>query len=352
MAADLSKFPSLASSTHNGNELALKLLADLTNPLFEAGCVWQESLCRAVLEECEDKNLLMKIDSSRKIPKKVDKKAANSTDIFAKLNSFTPNQQKNHALRFGVEQAAAAGTHRGSTWGFKSFVTGSSSETRDYEDVLSQEILDAPICDVCIIQYGEAVPDGFYRLLKTPSNKKGNLNSGSGGNPIYLCIKKDLTGKAAPIVNFIVIFPDRSEYVPPGYHVVQRGKTACNINTGTGSERVYLCYKKDFLGNPLIDIQVTLTVIWCFVVILTANCFPPSMHDIVPRNLVWFYPSLCYSDLANLCASSLGDYPHEDRGAAEVLQRHREEHQRSASQSQHWHGRSVYVHLLQAGTGE
>ncbi|RYG66715.1 multivesicular body subunit 12 [archaeon] len=290
MATDLSKFPSLSSNTHNGNELALKLLADLTNPLWDAGCVWQESLCRGVLEECEDKNLLIKIDSTRKLPKKADKKA-NSTDIFAKLNSFTPNQQKNHALRFGVEQAAAAGTHRGSTWGFKSFVTGSPAETRDYEDVLSQEILDAPICDVCIIQYGEAVPDGFYRLLKTPSNKKANLNSGSGGNPIYLCLKKDLSGKAAPIVNFIVIFPDRSEYVPPGYHVVQRGKTACNINTGTGSERVYLCYKKDFLGNPLIDIQVG-----CIYIHMVYPHIPSQMHYTLCKqvqNSIYFHCLLC-----------------------------------------------------------
>eukprot|EP00981_Chlorochromonas_danica_P004234 scaffold857_cov152-Ochromonas_danica.AAC.17 len=187
--------------------------------------------------------------------KKVEKK---SVDIFAKLNTFTANQVKNHALRFGVEQAASAIQSRGSTWGFKSFVSSSNVESREYEDVLSQEILDAPITDICIVQHGDTIPEGFYRLLKTPSNKKANLNSGSGGNPIYLCIKKDVGGKSAPIVNFIVIFPDRNEYVPPGYHVVQRGKTGCNLNTGTGAERIYLCYKKDFLGNPIVDLQIIL----------------------------------------------------------------------------------------------
>lgn len=256
--ADLSKFPSLSSTTHKGDELALKIVADLMGPLFEGGLTWQESLARSALEEDPDKNILIKIDTNRRSIKKADKK---NKDIFAKLNSYTLNQVKNHALRFGVEQAAQAAQAappRGSTWGFKGFVGSSNVESRDYEDVLAQDILSAPICDVCIVQYGEAIPDGYYRLLKTLSNKKANLNSGSGGNPIYLCIKKDLTGKLAPITNFIVIFPDRNEYVPPGYHVVQRGKAGCNINTGTGAERIYLCYKKDFLGNPIVDIQIIL----------------------------------------------------------------------------------------------
>eukprot|EP00595_Chromulina_sp_UTEXLB2642_P001168 CAMPEP_0196764042 /NCGR_PEP_ID=MMETSP1095-20130614/5284_1 /TAXON_ID=96789 ORGANISM="Chromulina nebulosa, Strain UTEXLB2642" /NCGR_SAMPLE_ID=MMETSP1095 /ASSEMBLY_ACC=CAM_ASM_000446 /LENGTH=1536 /DNA_ID=CAMNT_0042118611 /DNA_START=710 /DNA_END=5320 /DNA_ORIENTATION=- len=54
----------------------------------------------------------------------------------------------------------------------------------------------------------------------------------------------------------IVFFPDKNEFVPPGFVPVKRGKYACNINSGTSSERIFIAYKKDRLGNPLIDLQV------------------------------------------------------------------------------------------------
>jgi hypothetical protein len=136
---------------------------------------------------------------------------------------------------------------------------GRESETkRDYEDVVDVEILNAPICDVCIVQTGTLPPPGFYRIHKTPTNKKADLNLSSSGNPLYLCIKKDLSGALYPITNFIVVFPDRNEYTPPGYAVVNRGKTACNLNSGTSSERIFLCYRKEAAGNPLTDVQLIL----------------------------------------------------------------------------------------------
>jgi len=35
--------------------------------------------------------------------------------------------------------------------------SGRESESRDYEDVVSAEILNAPICEMCIIQSGEVL---------------------------------------------------------------------------------------------------------------------------------------------------------------------------------------------------
>lgn len=121
-------------------------------------------------------------------------------------------------------------------------------------------MLNAPITDVCIIQKGEPVPDGFYRLSKTLTNRKADLNYGSGGHQYYLCFKKDTTGEDVPITNFVVVFPDHEEFIPPGFFVVRRGIQSCNLNSGTeeGAERIYLCYKKDKRGNPITDLQIIL----------------------------------------------------------------------------------------------
>ncbi len=39
-------------------------------------------------------------------------------------------------------------------------------------------------------------------------------------------------------------------------HIYRHDKFACNLNSGTSSERIFLCYKKDKSGNPITDITV------------------------------------------------------------------------------------------------
>jgi len=51
--------------------------------------------------------------------------------------------------------------------------------------VMNLEILKAPICDICIIARNDPIPEGFYRLSRTLSNQKANLNNGSGGKTMY-----------------------------------------------------------------------------------------------------------------------------------------------------------------------
>ena len=167
---------------------------------------------------------------------------------------------KNHAYRFSFVENALPDTKKTSTWGFKpsrkSIFGLGFSEGRDYEDVINEDILKAPVCDICFVMRSDPIPTGFYRIAKTPGNHKANFNSGAGGKTLYLCIKKDLTGDQVPIVNLIVIFPDKDEIVPPGFFVVKRGSVSCNVNMGTNSERIYICYKKDKWGNPITDIQM------------------------------------------------------------------------------------------------
>ena len=88
--------------------------------------------------------------------------------------------------------------------------------------MVDEGILHAPIVEICVLQRGEAVPAGYYRLSRTPKNKKANLNAGSGGNQIFFCILKNKSRDAAPITGLQVIFPDRNEFVPPGFQVVKR----------------------------------------------------------------------------------------------------------------------------------
>jgi hypothetical protein len=38
--------------------------------------------------------------------------------------------------------------------------------------------------------------------------------------------------------------------------IYRHDKFACNLNSGTSSERIFLCYKKDKSGNPITDITV------------------------------------------------------------------------------------------------
>ncbi len=206
---------------------------------------------------------------------------------IASLSKITSseNQTKNQNYRFSIDnEDEPASFLQRQTWaiaGATNSLFGSGTKAVnyndiqvvtkgqvDYEEITDIKVLQAPIIDVCIIQRGDVIPEGYYRLGKTPGNKKANLNAGSGGTHIFLCIKKDLSQMQpqhpskitthSPITAIVVIFPDKGECIPPGFFVMRRDKHVCNLNTGTSSERVFLCYKKERGGNPITDIQVIL----------------------------------------------------------------------------------------------
>lgn len=52
-------------------------------------------------------------------------------------------------------------------------------------------------------------------------------------------------------------------------HIYRHDKFACNLNSGTSSERVFLCYKKDKSGNPITDITVIFPGKFLYVYIYT-----------------------------------------------------------------------------------
>ncbi len=263
---------SMSGDYGNGDEqFALNVVSSIRGRIADMNMTDNEDLCKDALSS-GGVNVVINRDGP-KAAKKHERK--NSTELFQK--PLTPLQSQNQALRFGYGATGVANTR--SSWNFFRSSTADVRELesrRDYEDVVDAEILNAPICDVCIVQSKTLPPPGFYRLHKTPTNKKADLNLASSGNPLYLCIKKDLSGALYPITNFIVVFPDRNEYTPPGYAVVNRGKTACNLNSGTTSERIFLCYRKDAVGNPLTDIQLILP---------TKGEVPPPAFNLIEKSI-------------------------------------------------------------------
>ena len=147
----------------------------------------------------------------------------------------------------------------------------------------------AAITDV-IITSGTSVlpPKGYYRAFPI-GKKKDEL--------LYVNVKKEPNWDRAvqrPCVTAIcVIYPDRNEFVPPGFSVVRYyepndsddnkiadnsnsnnntnsgGSLAspANVNPSSSGERVYLCYRRSREGNPLTGL----------------TCLQPSKGDVIPE---------------------------------------------------------------------
>ena len=287
------------SQSDTGNARAVKLVRDLIGRAAALEQSDLEARCKASLLQAKEDDFVAKHETIIWNNKTQEK---NILDMISNaMTLMTPDQKKNHAIRFGFEEEAPSSSSsmfgRRITWNFvgtarTSFLNavgavssvGSSihggapvpaAESHDYEDVISEEILRAPITEICIIQRGEPVPAGFYRLTRTPSNRKANLNAGSNGHHLYLCMKKDTARDAIPLTALVVIFPDRGETVPPGFFVARHDKLACNLNSGTNAERVHLCYRKERSGNPIIDIQVILT---------GRNEDPPKSFNVIDKS--------------------------------------------------------------------
>ena len=252
------------SVAESGREGALKVVRNIVGPAAELYQDDLEHLCKLSLAASKQNAILAKHELMKSNMKHPERKMMEM--ISSGINVMSEIQIKNHAMRFGSEDSEKGllqkpfSVFSGAKNSFLNVVGGGSSnnsvDSHDYEDIISDAVLKAPITELCVIQRGEPVPLGFLRISKTPGNKKANLNASSGGNHLYFCIKKDQSKEAVPITALVLIFPDRSEFVPPGYFVARHDKFACNLNSGTSAERIFLCYKKDKSGNPITDLVV------------------------------------------------------------------------------------------------
>src|SRR5690606_29795950 len=87
----------------------------------------------------------------------------------------------------------------------------------------------SPIVDICIIHDGESIPPGFDKLALNKGSQDANLNSGTSGDKMYICIARQGSGSKdkekpaqkylGPIVDLVVLWPD-IDPTPPGYTLI------------------------------------------------------------------------------------------------------------------------------------
>lgn len=167
-------------------------------------------------------------------------------------------------------------------------------------DECSNSVATAAITDVVVTSGSDVPPRGYYRTFQlgeeTSSSAMTKVPGTRKRQRFFLNVKKEPNWDRAvqrPCVTAIcVIYPDRNEFVPPGFSVVrlfqpnankgvgasslrkEGGGVDCdfgssaspaNINTSSG-ERVYLCYRRSREGNPITGIA----------------CLRPSKGDLIP----------------------------------------------------------------------
>lgn len=164
-------------------------------------------------------------------------------------------------------------------------MSSTSASRKSSLEETSEDILNAAITDILVTYGNETPPKGYYRITHTSdgvdmeslkqmsSGGVTSLMSGRKGSSVFLNVKKEPKWDRAvqrPCVTALaIIFPDKNEFVPPGFCVVRRqvggdvekgksrsgrdnmdtmedgGSSAshpANLNHGTSGERVYLCY--------------------------------------------------------------------------------------------------------------
>ena len=157
-------------------------------------------------------------------------------------------------------------------------------------DDCSKAIATAAITDVIVTNGDDVPPRGYYRafqLAEEPA-KSHMAHPGRKRHRLYLNVKKEPSWDRAvqrPCVTaFVVIYPDKKEFVPPGFSVVRvyrpnsnnkkngtdaiaSASSPADINlSSSGGERVFLCYRRSREGNPITGVA----------------CLNPSKGDVVP----------------------------------------------------------------------
>lgn len=199
---------------------------------------------------------------------------------------------------------AARSTKRKSSLGLRSSVSrefrSSTGATRvptkygsralNIEDATNAALTGA-ITDIVVTHGSQLPPKGYYRISQTGEGdqftalRKSSSHHGVSGlipgrrtTPVYINVKKepnwDRAAQRPCVTALAVIFPDRKEFVPPGFCVVRRYKsqptegatenstkaasnsanTAADLNFGSTGDRVFLCYRRSREGNPITGI--------------------------------------------------------------------------------------------------
>mmetsp|Transcript_32595 Transcript_32595/g.81700 ORF Transcript_32595/g.81700 Transcript_32595/m.81700 type:complete len:222 (-) Transcript_32595:34-699(-) len=110
-------------------------------------------------------------------------------------------------------------------------------------------------------------PPPFYRALqRTVTGKLANLNHRSGGRDIYLCYLRQSDAPPEkrhlrPITGLCVVHTDRGEMAPEGYEVITKtvSNQMANLNAGSGGRHIYLCVQRQEGAPPLLDLAISMS---------------------------------------------------------------------------------------------
>ena len=111
------------------------------------------------------------------------------------------------------------------------------------------------VLDIVVTLNDDPPPLSYFRISQTSS---GRSSAFGGLHSMFLNVKKEAVwDKAAqrPCVTALTfIYPDRQEFVPPGFCVVRyasNGQPANLNHFHQGGERIYLCLRRSREGNPI-----------------------------------------------------------------------------------------------------
>jgi len=194
----------------------------------------------------------------------------------------------------GIQQIMSTSSFGGHIRSTKNKIFAGTSWNLEDQD---NAILTGAIVDICITN-GEDTPPpkGYYRISQTVDGEEFHALKATGGavspkwkSSTYINVKKEPNWHRAaqrPCVTAItVIFPDRQEFVPPGFCVVREhcrspsftqrkgtsnGQATLNTNGhkeeretsikdqpanfNTHGERVFVCFRRSREGNPITGI--------------------------------------------------------------------------------------------------
>lgn len=123
----------------------------------------------------------------------------------------------------------------------------------------SIHVVTGAITDLVITYGDDPPPVGYHRVSKS---RCGYLSHRDHKSTCYINVKKESSWDRAAqrpcVTSLAIIYPDRREFVPPGFSLVRRHKHLQNSLTDTfpanlncNGEPVLLCFKRSREGNPI-----------------------------------------------------------------------------------------------------
>ncbi|KAL3823248.1 hypothetical protein ACHAXA_011093 [Cyclostephanos tholiformis] len=161
-------------------------------------------------------------------------------------------------------------------------------------DECPNSVATAAITDVIITSACDIPPKGYYRAFQLGEESVKNTGTGRTSQRLFFNVKKEPSWERAAqrpcVTAFCVIYPDRNEFVPPGFSVVRHYQPggsrkkeesssnnnselgssvspAANINPSSSGERIYICYRRSREGNPVTGV----------------TCLRPAKGDLIPE---------------------------------------------------------------------